>query len=99
MSEFNLIAIELGDGETEKLRAIRGPSVMIVTNGEGKMKASGKEYELKEGYVFSSDMAWERKYKPPASCRYTAHMLNERPTEGTMDEQTMSSKWRPMTVR
>jgi len=52
MSEFDMLATELGKGEKEKIDKINGPSVMIVASGSGKMKAGGKDYEIKEGYVF-----------------------------------------------
>ena len=52
MSEFNILVTEMGDGETESLDALGGPSIMIVTKGNGRMKAGGKEHELDEGCVF-----------------------------------------------
>jgi len=52
MSEFNMLATETGDGETEPRDALGGPSIMIVTKGRGKMKAGGKEHDLDEGNVF-----------------------------------------------
>lgn len=52
MSEFDLLEANLKGGEKESLEAIKGPSVMIATKGGAKMKAGGKEYELKEGKVF-----------------------------------------------
>jgi len=52
MSEFNMLATEMGDGETDSLDALGEPSIMIVTKGKGKMKAGGKEYDLDEGCVF-----------------------------------------------
>ena len=51
MSEFNMLAVELGDGE-EGIEGLGGPSIMVVTKGEGRLKADGKEYELGEGYVY-----------------------------------------------
>lgn len=52
LSEFNMLATELGKGEKEVVGKLEGPSVMIVTKGKGKLKADGKEYELSEGYIF-----------------------------------------------
>lgn len=52
LAEFNILAVELGQGEREKIEALTGPSVLVVTGGEGKMKAQGKDVEIKEGYVF-----------------------------------------------
>lgn len=51
-SEFNVLATALGGGEKEKHEAIGGPSLLIVTKGEGSMKSSGGSWELKEGSVF-----------------------------------------------
>ena len=52
LSEFNMLATQLGEGEHEMIGKIDGPSVMIVTKGSGKMKAEGKEFELGEGSIF-----------------------------------------------
>jgi len=52
LSEFNVLATELGDGEKEAIEALKGPSIFICTKGEGTLEADGKSYEVKEGYVF-----------------------------------------------
>jgi len=52
MSEFNMLITELKGRETEKIKALQGPSIMIVTGGKGTLEAGGKAYEVKEGYVF-----------------------------------------------
>lgn len=52
LSEFNMLATELWKGEKETVGALKGPSVMIVTKGKGKMKADGKEHELSDGYIY-----------------------------------------------
>jgi len=52
MSEFNMLLSDLKSGEDDVVGQVAGPSVMIITSGEGKMEVSGKEYELKEGYIF-----------------------------------------------
>ncbi|KAF2016988.1 mannose-6-phosphate isomerase [Aaosphaeria arxii CBS 175.79] len=52
LSEFSMLAMEVGAGETETIGKLGGPSIFIATKGAGKMKAEGKEYELKEGYIF-----------------------------------------------
>ena len=52
MSEFNMLVTNLGKGEKETIKAIKGPSVMLVTAGKGKLKAGGETKEAKEGYVF-----------------------------------------------
>ncbi len=52
MPEFNLILTKLEGGEKEVVQAIQGPSIMVVTDGEGSMTVEGEKFELKEGYVF-----------------------------------------------
>jgi len=52
MSEFNMLATEMEKGESEIIRKIAGPSILIVIKGKGKMKAGGDDYELSEGYIF-----------------------------------------------
>lgn len=52
MSEFNMLCTELaGGGQGDVVKALGGPSIMIVTKGRGRLRAEGKEYELKEGYI------------------------------------------------
>jgi mannose-6-phosphate isomerase len=52
MSEFNMLLTELKAGEGEKIKALQGPSIMVATGGKGNMKADGKEFDVREGYVF-----------------------------------------------
>jgi len=52
MSEFNMLRTNLNGDEKEAIAAIAGPSVFIVTDGSGLMKANGETYPLKEGYIF-----------------------------------------------
>jgi mannose-6-phosphate isomerase len=52
LSEFNMWALDMADGDTETISAVGGPSVMVVTKGEGTMKADGKEFKLSEGYIY-----------------------------------------------
>ncbi|ORY61033.1 RmlC-like cupin domain-containing protein [Pseudomassariella vexata] len=65
MSEFDMLKADLGKGETEELTANEGPGVLIVTNGEGIMKAQGEEFEMKKGYIFyvapGVNLRWESK--------------------------------------
>ncbi|KAK1913305.1 hypothetical protein P3342_005241 [Pyrenophora teres f. teres] len=42
----------MSDGDSETIRPMGGPSVMIVTEGEGTMKGDGKEHKLSAGYIF-----------------------------------------------
>ena len=51
-SEFSMLMTKLGAGEKEELKAIHGPSVLIVTGGNGKMTADNKVHDVKEGYVY-----------------------------------------------
>ncbi|KIW91480.1 mannose-6-phosphate isomerase, class I [Cladophialophora bantiana CBS 173.52] len=52
MSEFNLLVTKLSAGGKEEVGRIAGPSIMVVTNGHGKMSVDGREYELHEGSIF-----------------------------------------------
>lgn len=52
MSEFDMLVTRLGAGESETIKPLQGPGIMVVTGGKGVMKAEGKEHEVKEGYVF-----------------------------------------------
>lgn len=63
MSEFDMIFAGLRAGESDELKASDGPGVLLVTQGTGKMSAEGKEFELKEGFIYyvapSVDLKWE----------------------------------------
>lgn len=52
LSEFNVLSTQLGEGEEETIRAIDGPSMFIVTKGDGLLNADDKEHKLSEGYIF-----------------------------------------------
>ncbi len=52
MSEFDMLVTNLKADETEAIKPLQGPAIMIVTGGKGTLKAEGKEHEVKEGYVF-----------------------------------------------
>lgn len=52
MSEFNMPITQMNADAKETIKAIPGPSIMIVTNGKGIMRAAGKELDLRFGYVF-----------------------------------------------
>ncbi|KAJ4297680.1 hypothetical protein N0V90_005574 [Kalmusia sp. IMI 367209] len=52
LSEFSVLSTELNDGEEESIKAIDGPSIFIVTKGEGSFNADGKEHKLSEGYIY-----------------------------------------------
>lgn len=63
MSEFDMIIAGLRAGESDELKASDGPGVLLVTQGTGKMSAEGKEFELKEGFIYyvapGVDLKWE----------------------------------------
>jgi len=52
MREFNVLATALKAGETETLRPIEGPSIVIATEGAGKLLAGSDEYDIKRGWVY-----------------------------------------------
>ena|SRR5438045_3585235 len=51
IDEFSVVRTELKIGE-EKMDAVQGPSLIIVTSGHGKLVSKGKDFELKEGSVW-----------------------------------------------
>ncbi|KAH8428562.1 uncharacterized protein LDX57_006258 [Aspergillus melleus] len=52
-SEFNVLATGLGSGERERHEKIGGPSLLLVTKGEGRMvDGEGHSWDVKEGAVF-----------------------------------------------
>lgn len=63
MSEFDMIVSGLRAGEGDELRAGDGPGVLLVTQGTGRMSAEGKEFELKEGFIYyvapGVELKWE----------------------------------------
>jgi mannose-6-phosphate isomerase len=52
MSEFNMLVTKVDAGKTEHIKALQGPSIMVVTKGAEALKVEGNEYGLEEGYVF-----------------------------------------------
>ncbi|KAL9127232.1 MAG: hypothetical protein Q9217_003849 [Psora testacea] len=67
MSEFDMLRTRLGMGEKEKIAAIMGPSVLFVTSGQGKMKANGDSFDVKEGYVYFVGQAVETEFEGQGS--------------------------------
>ncbi|KAF1944261.1 mannose-6-phosphate isomerase [Clathrospora elynae] len=63
LSEFNMLATTLEDGDSETIRKLGGPSIMIVTEGEGTMKADGKVYRLSEGFIYFVGQGVELEFK------------------------------------
>lgn len=52
ISEFNMLATCLKPGESETVKSILGPSIMIVIKGSGKMRVPHKTFDIQEGYVY-----------------------------------------------
>ncbi|KAF1917178.1 RmlC-like cupin domain-containing protein [Ampelomyces quisqualis] len=52
LSEFSMYATTLANGESDTIGKIGGPSIMIVTEGEGTLRADAKDYKLSAGYIF-----------------------------------------------
>jgi mannose-6-phosphate isomerase len=52
LSEFSMIITQVNAGAKEKLKAVNGPSVMIVTSGSGIMRVTGKEVDLSFKFFF-----------------------------------------------
>jgi mannose-6-phosphate isomerase len=52
MSEFDMLKTDLAKGEAEEITESEGPGVMIVTSGQGVLRADGQEFPLSEGYIF-----------------------------------------------
>lgn len=47
-----MLVTELKAGRMETIKALQGPSIMVVTPGAGDLKAEGREYALRGSYVF-----------------------------------------------
>ncbi|KAI1338136.1 mannose-6-phosphate isomerase [Xylariaceae sp. FL0016] len=65
MNEFDMLKTDLQPGESEELTASEGPGVMIVTSGEGTMRAEGENFSLSEGHIYfiapGITIQWESK--------------------------------------
>ena len=74
MSEFNMLLTTLEAGESDTVRAIDGPSIMILTEGEGTLKADGKEHKLSAGYIFFIGQGTELEFSATKKIKaFTAH--------------------------
>ncbi|KXJ89316.1 hexose-6-phosphate isomerase [Microdochium bolleyi] len=62
MSEFDMYKTDLQAGEEDELAPHEGPAVAIVTKGSGALKADGREFEVKAGFIFfvapGVDVTW-----------------------------------------
>ncbi|KAH7399088.1 mannose-6-phosphate isomerase [Phaeosphaeria sp. MPI-PUGE-AT-0046c] len=73
LSEFSMFATTLADGESDTIEQLGGPSIMIVTEGEGTLKAEGKEHKLSAGYIFFVGQGTEIEFKATKALKaYTA---------------------------
>ncbi|KAF1360031.1 mannose-6-phosphate isomerase [Lizonia empirigonia] len=74
MSEFNMLMTTLQDGESDTVRAINGPSIMIVSEGEGTLKADRKEHKLSAGYIYFIGQGTELEFSATKKLKaFTAH--------------------------
>ncbi|KAH8717120.1 RmlC-like cupin domain-containing protein [Phaeosphaeriaceae sp. PMI808] len=51
LSEFSMYATTLADGESDIIGKVDGPSIMIITEGEGTLSADDEKYNLSAGYI------------------------------------------------
>ncbi|KXH59687.1 phosphomannose isomerase type I [Colletotrichum salicis] len=68
LSEFDMLKTDLDEeNKTELLKAGEGPSVAIITDGEGVLEADGKEFDVKAGHIYfvgpGIEIKWESKGK------------------------------------
>ncbi|KAK1496596.1 phosphomannose isomerase type I [Colletotrichum tamarilloi] len=68
LSEFDMLKTDLDEGsKAEVLKASEGPSVAIVTDGEGVLEADGKKFDVKAGHIYfvapGIEAKWETKGK------------------------------------
>ena len=73
-NEFNVMVTILGSNESAKIRALKGPSIMINVKGHGKMGAAGKEYPLGEGYIYFVGQGVRQRFSGRMKCRSTGPM-------------------------
>ncbi|KAK3109268.1 hypothetical protein LTR53_017658 [Teratosphaeriaceae sp. CCFEE 6253] len=52
LSEFDMLQTTLKAGEKEMLGSVKGPGILLVTEGGAEMKANGKAMEVGEGQCF-----------------------------------------------
>jgi mannose-6-phosphate isomerase len=52
MSEFSMLVTELEAGQRERVKPVQGPSILVVTQGSGKLTVDGQENELHEGSIY-----------------------------------------------
>jgi len=52
IEEFSVVRTELKAGQEEEMEAIEGPSLMIVTSGNGLLVSGGKVIDIKDGSVW-----------------------------------------------
>ncbi|KIX02250.1 mannose-6-phosphate isomerase, class I [Rhinocladiella mackenziei CBS 650.93] len=52
LSEFNMLVTEMKSGDVERVKAIDGPSVIVIMKGSGQLVGDGEEFEIGEGSVY-----------------------------------------------
>ena len=67
IGEFDMLRVDLKRGEDEEVQGQKGPSVAIVTEGEGYLEGDGRVYHLHKGHVFfvapGMPLGWETSSK------------------------------------
>lgn len=63
IEEFSVLRVELSDTEKEVHRPIQGPSIVIVTDGNGAVSAGGERLDVQRGEVVfvaaDTEVEWE----------------------------------------
>lgn len=70
IDEFSVLLTHLSHGEEEQHRSIAGPSIIIITEGDGMLSdEDGDEFALKAGLVFFAGAGTPLKMKATSSDR------------------------------
>ena len=66
IGEFDVLKVELAHDKGDEIKGQRGPSVAIVTEGDGTLVGDGRKHHVKKGRVFfvapETPMLWEANY-------------------------------------
>ncbi|MBE3045174.1 mannose-6-phosphate isomerase, class I [Candidatus Bathyarchaeota archaeon] len=66
IGEFDVLKVELAHDKDDELKGQRGPSVAIVTEGDGTLVGDGRKHHVKKGQVLfvapETPMLWEANY-------------------------------------
>lgn len=52
LSEFEMLVTELEGKDTETIKALEGPGILVVTSGSGSLKSGSQSFDAKEGLVY-----------------------------------------------